>query len=352
MLDLPRTDNVRINWERELDAPAQLHAELPMTPAAAHTVAASRAAIHAILNDEDPRLLVIVGPCSIHDVVAAREYGARLKALSAELRDALLIVMRVYFEKPRTTVGWKGLINDPHLDGSYEINAGLRLERGLLRDLNDSGVPTATEFLDLITGQYYADLVSWGAIGARTTESQVHRELASGLFCPVGFKNDTDGNVRIAIDAVRAAREPHVFLSPTKLGRTAIFSSRGNADAHIILRGGRMPNYDVASIERVAGEMRAAGLAPQLVIDCSHANSGKDYRRQRVVCADVAGQLGGGETRIAGVMIESHLTEGRQDVVPGRALSHGQSITDACLGWEDSVTLLHQLANAVRASRS
>ena len=350
MADLPRTDNVRINWERELDAPAQLHAEFPMTPTAAHTVTGSRAAIHAILNEEDPRLLVIVGPCSIHDVVAAREYGARLKAISAELHDALLVVMRVYFEKPRTTIGWKGLINDPHLDGSYDINAGLRLARALLRDLNDSGLPTATEFLDLVTGQYYADLVSWGAIGARTTESQVHRELASGLSCPVGFKNGTDGNVRIAIDAVRAAREPHIFLSPTKQGRTAIFSSRGNADAHIILRGGRTPNYAAASIDCVANEMRAAGLAAQLVIDCSHANSGKDYQRQIAVCTDVAGQLRGGETRIAGVMIESHLTEGRQDVVPGRALNYGQSITDACLGWQDSATLLHELANAVRAS--
>ncbi|MFQ5934797.1 MAG: 3-deoxy-7-phosphoheptulonate synthase, partial [Acidiferrobacterales bacterium] len=301
---------------------------------------------------QNDRLLVIIGPCSIHDPDAAREYASRLVAIRESLSDDLLVVMRVYFEKPRTTVGWKGLINDPDLDGSFQINKGLRLARRLLLDLNDMAIPAGTEYLDLVTPQYVADLVSWGAIGARTTESQVHRELASGLSCPVGFKNGTDGNLKIAIDAVRAAREPHHFLSLTKLAQSAIFSTSGNDDCHIILRGGKEPNYDAESVNRAAEALEAAGLPPRLMIDLSHANSQKEHRRQLEVGRSVARQLAGSEHRIIGAMIESHLQAGRQDMLPGRTPTYGQSITDACLGWEDSEALLNHLADAVRGRRS
>lgn len=311
----------------------------------------ARQTIEHIMADIDHRLVVIVGPCSIHDVDAALEYARRFKEALASFDDALFPVMRVYFEKPRTTVGWKGLINDPDLDDSCQINKGLRLARQLLADINDLGVPAGTEFLDLVTPQYVADLVSWGAIGARTTESQVHRELASGLSCPVGFKNGTDGTLKIAIDAIRAASVPHRFLSLTKAGRSAIFSTTGNDDCHLILRGGRKPNYDAASVARAAEEEAAAGLSPCLMIDFSHANSSKQHQRQLEVGEAVAQQVAEGNRSIIGAMIESHLRAGRQDVVPGKSLVYGQSITDACIAWDESVPLLQTLAAAVRARR-
>jgi 3-deoxy-7-phosphoheptulonate synthase len=294
----------------------------------------------------------VIGPCSIHDYQAAIDYATRLREAQRRLVSDLLVVMRVYFEKPRTTVGWKGLINDPGLDGSFAINDGLRLARRLLLEVNEMGVPAGTEFLDPITPQYIADLVSWGAIGARTTESQVHRELASGLSCPVGFKNGTNGNLQIAVDAVRASRRPHHFLGVTKSGHSAILATTGNADTHIILRGGRTPNYDAASVEAVAKELAAAGLAASIMIDFSHANSQKDFKRQIEIGRDVAAQIAQGDLRIFGAMIESHLKEGRQDLVPGRKLIYGQSITDACLGWPDSHELLEVLADAVRRRRA
>jgi 3-deoxy-7-phosphoheptulonate synthase len=347
-----QTDDLRIRTIKEVVVPAEVHAEHPITERAAETTALTRSAIHKILCGEDDRLLVVIGPCSIHDPEAALEYASRLKKLRTELADDLLIVMRVYFEKPRTTVGWKGLINDPYLNGSFEINTGLRLARKLLVDINDLGVPAGTEYLDLITPQYISDLISWGAIGARTTESQAHRELASGLSCPVGFKNGTDGTLSIAIDAVRAAGQPHYFLSLTKAGHSAIFSTSGNEDCHIILRGGREPNYDAVSVDLAAKEMERAGLAPRLMIDFSHANSRKQHERQLEVGRDVAGQIAAGDRRIMGAMIESHLQAGRQDVVEGQELLFGQSITDACISWEDSEPLLRTLAQAVRERRS
>lgn len=346
-----QTDDVRIREMKELVSPAQVHEQFPISDRAAEVTWRTRAAIHNILQSRDDRLLVIVGPCSIHDVLAAREYAGRLKAQHDRLHDELLIVMRVYFEKPRTTVGWKGLINDPDLDETYHINKGIRLARQLLLDLNESGLPAATEFLDLITPQYVADLISWGAIGARTTESQGHRELASGLSCPVGFKNGTDGDLKIAIDAVRAARRPHHFLSVTKEGRTAIFSTGGNEDSHIILRGGHEPNYDAASVQRAAQALEAAGLRPNVMIDLSHANSGKQPQRQVIVGEAVAAQLAAGDGRIIGTMIESHLVGGRQDIENGRALVYGQSVTDACLGWDETLPVLNALAEAVRRRR-
>ncbi len=347
-----RTEDLRIRSIDAVITPAQLHDELPITEAAAKTTYETRHAIHHMLHGTENRLLVVIGPCSIHDPTAAREYAARLKELRAALSDELLIVMRVYFEKPRTTVGWKGLINDPNLDGSFQINKGLRLARELLLDLNNMGVPAGTEYLDLITPQYLTDLISWGAIGARTTESQVHRELGSGLSCPVGFKNGTDGNLRIAIDAVRAAAQPHHFLSLTKAAHSAIFSTSGNSDCHIILRGGKQPNYDATSVNSAGAQLKAAGLPARLMIDFSHANSGKRHERQLEVGHNVAQQIADGDDRIMGVMIESHLKAGRQDVVAGQELTYGQSITDACIGWEDSVTLLNELATAVRAGRA
>ena len=296
--------------------------------------------------------MVIVGPCSVHDPDAAREYASRLRPLIASLSNELCIVMRVYFEKPRTTVGWKGLINDPEMDQSFHINKGLRLARHLLLDLAEEGVPAGTEYLDLISPQYIADLISWGAIGARTTESQGHRELASGLSCPIGFKNSTDGSFNIAIDAVNAASRPHVFMSLTKKGHSAIFSTTGNTDCHIILRGGNdKPNYDSESIKNATGQLQKNGLRPVVMVDCSHANSNKDYRRQADVCRDIAGQVGSGEKRIIGVMMESHLVEGRQDVIKGQELTYGQSITDACIAWETTEVLLQELAEAVKQRR-
>lgn len=344
-------DDVRIKEIKELVPPAHVLREFPATPASAETTFLTRQAIHRILYGADDRLLVIVGPCSIHDPEAALEYARRLKEQADRLRGELLVVMRVYFEKPRTTVGWKGLINDPYLDDSYRINDGIRLARRLLWEITEMGLPAATEFLDMITPQYIADLIAWGAIGARTTESQVHRELASGLSCPVGFKNGTDGNVRIAIDAIKAAQAPHHFLSVTKAGHSAIVSTTGNEDCHVILRGGKEPNYDANSVEAACRDLAAAGIPAKVMIDCSHGNSRKQFKRQLEVVESVAEQLAGGEDRIIGVMIESHLNEGRQDLMPGKPLEYGKSITDACIGWEDTVAALDRLSEAVRARR-
>jgi len=345
------TDDLRILNIREVTPPVDLHEAFPVSEAAANTIIATRQAIHDILIGKDERLLVVIGPCSIHDPRAALEYAGRLKLMREHLADDLLIVMRVYFEKPRTTVGWKGLINDPNLDGSFKINQGLRIARKLLLDLNEMGVPAATEFLDLISPQYVADLVSWGAIGARTTESQVHRELASGLSCPVGFKNGTDGTLKVAVDAIRSASQPHHFLSLTKEGRSAIFSTSGNPDCHIILRGGKQPNYDATSVAKAVSDLKAAGLNARVMVDFSHANSLKDHQRQLEVGQDVSTQIAAGNQAIIGAMIESHLQAGRQDVQPGQSPAYGQSITDACIGWDDSVALLEVLAAGVRARR-
>ena len=347
----PKTDDLRIKEIKELLPPAKLLADLPITDRAAETVYEARQAIHRILHGADDRLLVIMGPCSIHDVKAAKEYAGKLKEARDRLAADLLIVMRVYFEKPRTTVGWKGLINDPNLDGSFRINDGLRIGRQLLLELNENDIPAGSEFLDMITPQYVADLVSWGAIGARTTESQVHRELASGLSCPVGFKNGTDGNVRIALDAIRAAQAPHHFLSVTKDGHSAIVSTTGNEDCHVILRGGKTPNYDAENVAVAAKSLAEAGIPARLMIDCSHGNSGKEPPKQVAVAHEVAAQIGAGDARIFGMMIESHLKAGRQDLIPGKALTYGQSITDACVGWEDTRALIDELADAARKRR-
>ncbi len=346
-----QTDDIRILEIKELASPGDLLDEFPISEAAAKTTFETRQAIHKILHGADDRMLVIIGPCSIHDVNAAREYATRLKEVRDRLSQDLLIVMRVYFEKPRTTVGWKGLINDPYLNGSYSINEGLRIARELLLDINQMGMPVGCEFLDMITPQYIADLVSWGAIGARTTESQIHRELASGLSCPVGFKNGTDGNVRIAVDAMRAARAPHHFLSVTKGGHSAIVSTSGNEDCHVILRGGKQPNYDAASVEEASQELAGAGLPTQIMIDYSHSNSSKQHEKQIEVNRDVAARIAAGEDRIFGVMVESHLKGGRQDLVPGKELIYGMSITDACIAWEESRDLMEELAEAVRERR-
>lgn len=346
-----KTDDLRITAMKEVSPPVQLHHDSPMSDAASKLIFETRTAIHNILHGKDDRLLVVIGPCSVHDPDAAREYAERLLKMRQELGEDLLIVMRVYFEKPRTTVGWKGLINDPDLDESYQINKGLHLARRLLLDLNSMGIPAGTEFLDLITPQYYADLISWGAIGARTTESQVHRELASGLSSPVGFKNGTDGTLKVAIDAIGAASRPHNFLSLTKAGHSAIFATTGNDDCHIILRGGKKPNYDAKSVNEAASALEKAKLPAKIMIDFSHANSSKDFAKQVDVGRDVAGQIMDGDSRIVGVMIESHLVEGRQDCDAGKELTYGQSITDACLGWEASELLLRGLAEAVRKRR-
>src|SRR5574341_1403326 len=346
-----QTDDLRIREIKELLSPSYVLGEFPITEGAARNVYETRQAIHRILHGADDRLLVIMGPCSIHDVKAAKEYAGRLKEAKDRLDADLLVVMRVYFEKPRTTIGWKGLINDPNLDGTFRINDGLRIGRKLLLDLNDMGVPAGSEFLDMITPQYVADLISWGAIGARTTESQVHRELASGLSCPVGFKNGTDGNVRIAVDAIRAAQAPHHFLSVTKDGHSAIVSTMGNEDCHIILRGGKHPNYDAANVDAAAKSLAEAGIAARLMIDCSHGNSGKDPANQVKVGRDVSAQISSGEGRIFGIMVESHLKAGRQDLIPGKELVYGQSITDACMGWEDTRGLIDVLRDAVRQRR-
>jgi 3-deoxy-7-phosphoheptulonate synthase len=355
---LHATDDLRIERIRPLLPPAILMEDLPLSEAASTTVAESRAAVTRVLRGQDDRLVVIVGPCSIHDVGAAREYAKGLLAARPALEDALVLVMRVYFEKPRTTVGWKGLINDPHLDGTFKVNEGLKLARGLLLDLAEQGLPAGCEFLDTITPQYIADLVSWGAIGARTTESQVHRELASGLSVPVGFKNGTDGNTQIAIDAIQAAGHPHQFLSVTKQGLSAIVVTRGNPDCHIILRGSSAgPNFAVEDVARGAASLEKAKLPPRLMVDCSHGNSRKDPTRQPAVARELAAQLRpGGAGRAAspvfGLMIESHLVGGRQDCAPGRPLVYGQSITDACLAWSETLPVLRDLADAVRARRA
>jgi 3-deoxy-7-phosphoheptulonate synthase len=347
------TDDLRIERIRPLIPPAILMENLPLSEAASTTVAEARGAITKVLRGQDDRLVCIVGPCSIHDVKAAREYAEKLLAVRGELEDALVLVMRVYFEKPRTTVGWKGLINDPHIDGTFKVNEGLELARSLLLDLAERGLPAGCEFLDTITPQYIADLVSWGAIGARTTESQVHRELASGLSVPVGFKNGTDGNTQIAIDAIQAASHPHQFLSVTKQGLSAIVVTRGNPDCHVILRGSNAgPNHAAEDVARAVATLEKAKLPPRIMVDCSHGNSRKDPSRQPAVAHDIAAQLRTRKSPIFGVMIESHLVGGRQDKVAGKALTYGQSITDACLAWPETLPALRELADAVRARRA
>ena len=347
-----KTDDLRIEQIKELTTPSHLLREFPCSEKAATIIAAARQSIHRILHGLDDRLLVVVGPCSIHDPVAAVDYAERLSRQRERLKKDLEIVMRVYFEKPRTTVGWKGLINDPDLDGSFHINKGLRIARELLLKINELELPTGTEYLDMISPQYISDLISWGAIGARTTESQTHRELASGLSCPVGFKNGTDGNVKIALDAIQAASQPHHFLGVTKGGHSAIVSTKGNADCHIILRGGKTPNYDAKSVEGVLKMMSQTGITHGIMIDASHANSAKNADEQIPVCADIASQIEGGGKHIVGVMVESHLVAGRQELKPGVSLTYGQSITDGCIDWDQTVGVLDDLASAVRARRS
>ncbi|MDY0271730.1 MAG: 3-deoxy-7-phosphoheptulonate synthase AroG [Advenella sp.] len=346
------TDDLRIREIKELSPPSHLMREFPCTTQISNVVHEARDAVHKIIHGEDDRMVVVIGPCSIHDPKAALEYVKRLKAERERFKGELEIIMRVYFEKPRTTVGWKGLINDPGLDGSFNINKGLRLARQLLLAVNDEGVPAGCEFLDMITPQYIADLVSWGAIGARTTESQVHRELASGLSCPVGFKNGTDGNIKIAIDAIKAASQSHHFLSVTKGGHSAIVSTLGNEDCHLILRGGKAPNYDAQSINDSSEQLAKAGLSAKIMIDASHANSSKKPENQPMVMDDIAQQMETGDQRIFGVMIESHLVGGRQDLVEGQELVYGQSITDGCIDWDTSVKVLERLAQAVKVRRA
>ena len=345
-------DDTRIEKVDQVLPPIALLEKYPATEEAAALVKKTRKAAHRIIHGEDDRLLVVIGPCSIHDPKAAVEYAQRLKPLREKYKDTLEIIMRVYFEKPRTTVGWKGLINDPYLDDTYRLNDGLRIARKLLSDINNLGVPSATEFLDMITPQYIADFMSWGAIGARTTESQVHRELASGLSCAVGFKNATNGGVKIALDAIGAAEVPHNFLSVTKFGHSAIVTTKGNQDCHIILRGGdKGPNYSAEHVEEVCASIEKSGHTPYVMVDFSHANSCKQFKKQLEVCREVCRQIGEGSTKIFGVMVESHLVEGRQDLVEGKALTYGQSITDACIGWEDTEKLLQQLSEAVEQRR-
>lgn len=351
---MQRTDDLRIREMKELIPPSHLIREFSVTEAAGNTVADARIALHRILHAQDDRVMVVIGPCSIHDTKAALEYARGLAEQRKRFSSELEIVMRVYFEKPRTTVGWKGLINDPYLDNSFRINDGLRMAREMLLQINELGLPAGTEYLDVISPQYIADLVSWGAIGARTTESQVHRELASGLSCPVGFKNGTDGNIKIAAEAIKAASQPHHFLSVTKGGHSAIVSTNGNEDCHIILRGGKTPNYDAASVDFACRDISAMGLAQRLMIDASHANSSKKPENQVPVCADIAAQIAGGDRRIVGVMVESNLVAGRQDLVAGKELSdltYGQSVTDGCIDWETSLKVLEGLADAVKKRR-
>ena len=345
------TDDLRIREIKELAPPAHTMREYPCTAEVSSIVYEARQSIHRILHGMDDRLVVVIGPCSIHDTKAALEYAQRLKAERTRFKSELEVVMRVYFEKPRTTVGWKGLINDPDMDGSFNINKGLTTARRLLLEINQMGVPAGCEYLDMITPQYIADLVAWGAIGARTTESQVHRELASGLSCPVGFKNGTDGNVKIAVDAMKAASSPHHFLSVTKAGHSAIVSTSGNEDCHVILRGGKAPNYDATSVQAACAEMSKAGLAQRIMVDASHANSHKKPENHPAVCAEVGVQIGQGEARIFGLMVESNLVAGRQDLVPGQPLVYGQSVTDGCIDWQSSVAVLEGLAESVRTRR-
>ena len=351
-LDMTRIDDVRIGAVRPLITPALLQERVPLRHDTLAIVEKSRSAIADVLHGRSDRLIVVVGPCSIHDHDQAIEYGQRLKTVADELQDDLVVVMRAYFEKPRTTVGWKGYINDPHLDGTFAINEGLERARRLLLELTTLGLPTGTEFLDLLSPQYTAELIAWGAIGARTTESQSHRQLASGLSCAVGFKNGTDGSIKIAADAILAARAPHAFMGMTKMGMAAIFETRGNDDCHLILRGGKTPNYDAAHVESSCAVLRAAGLREQVMVDVSHGNSSKQYPLQIEVAHDVAMQIAGGDRRITGVMIESHLEAGRQDLTAGVALQHGVSITDACIGFTQTVPVLRGLASAVRARRA
>jgi 3-deoxy-7-phosphoheptulonate synthase len=346
-----RTDDLRIREIRELLPPDELMRRHPATSRTNSTVTRTRASFHEIVHGRDDRLAVVIGPCSIHDVDGAMEYASRLVRQRERFRDTLEIIMRVYFEKPRTTVGWKGLINDPDLDGSFDINRGLQTARRLLVDINELGLPAGCEFLDMITPQYIADLVAWGAIGARTTESQVHRELASGLSCPVGFKNGTDGNVKIAVDAAQAAAQSHHFLAVTKQGRSAIATTTGNPDCHIILRGGRVPNYDAASVDAAWKIVATAGLSTCIMVDASHGNSNKQPENQVVVVESLAQQIQDGDFRIGGVMLESHLVGGRQDLLAGKPLRYGQSITDGCIDWEASVPILERLARAVEERR-
>ncbi len=350
-LDTTRIDDTRIGAVRPLITPALLQERVPVGDDTLAMVERSRAAIADVLHGRDDRLIVVVGPCSIHDHGQAIEYGRRLKEAADRLQGDLLVVMRAYFEKPRTTVGWKGFINDPHLDGSFAINEGLERARRLLLELTTMGLPTGTEFLDLLSPQYIADLIAWGAIGARTTESQSHRQLASGLSCPVGFKNGTDGSLKVAADAVLAAQAPHAFMGMTKMGVAAIFETRGNADCHVILRGGKAPNYGAEHVAAACDTLRAAGLREQVMVDLSHGNSSKQHQRQVAVAADVAAQIAGGERRVTGVMIESHLEEGRQDLVAGQPLKRGVSITDACISIDQTLPVLEDLAAAVRQRR-
>lgn len=349
---MPEISNIRISEVRDLVEPSVLLADLPTdTPLQEHIVH-SRRSVERIIHGSDDRLLVVVGPCSIHDQKAALEYGEKLAGMAKKYARQLLVVMRVYFEKPRTTIGWKGLINDPGLDGSYQINDGLRLARGILLDLNRMGLPCATEFLDVISPQYHADLISWGAIGARTTESQSHREMASGLSCPVGFKNGTDGNIKIAADAVMAAARSHHFLSVSIAGKSAISITRGNKSCHIILRGGGgKPNFEAANVEAASALLSQSGLPARMMIDCSHENSGKDYRRQPAVAENIGAQIGSGDMRIVGLMIESNLVEGNQSIVPGEPLEYGKSVTDSCVGWDTTERMLEGLANAFEQRR-
>ncbi|KKW68308.1 phospho-2-dehydro-3-deoxyheptonate aldolase [Lampropedia cohaerens] len=344
-------EDTHIKSIRPLITPALLREWLP-APAATHAlVAASRSALTNVLEGRDDRLIVVVGPCSIHDHAQAIEYATRLKQQADALAKDLLVVMRVYFEKPRTTVGWKGFINDPNMDGSFAINDGLQKARALLLEILALGLPVGTEFLDLLSPQFISDLVSWGAIGARTTESQSHRQLASGLSCPVGFKNGTDGGVKVAVDAILAARAPHAFIGMTQMGQSAIFETTGNQRCHVILRGGKQPNYSAADVDAACALLRKAGLREQVMIDVSHANSNKQYLRQIDVAQDVASQIAAGDARITGLMIESHLNEGRQDIVPGQPLAWGVSVTDACISMEQTIPVLQQLADAVRTRR-
>ena len=351
-LDTTRIDDLRIKEVRPLITPALLQEWLPTPPSALEVVESSRAAISRVLHGQDDRLVVVVGPCSIHDHEQAMEYACKLKTVAESLSKDLLVVMRVYFEKPRTTVGWKGYINDPRMDGSFAINDGLQMARALLLDILELGLPVGTEFLDLLSPQFISDLVSWGAIGARTTESQSHRQLASGLSCPVGFKNGTDGGVKVASDAILAAESAHAFMGMTKMGQSAIFETRGNKDCHVILRGGKQPNYSSDDVDATCTLLKGAGLREQVMIDLSHANSSKQHARQIVVAADVAGQIAAGDARITGVMIESHLEEGRQDIVEGQSLKRGVSVTDACISFAQTLPVLEQLAEAVRERRA
>jgi len=352
-----QTDDERVKEVRTLPPPEHLVRFFPIRGTAVEVlIATTRQNIKRILNGQDDRLLVVIGPCSIHDPVAAMDYAHKLRAQREKYADTLEIVMRVYFEKPRTTVGWKGLINDPGLDETYRIDEGLRIARQLLSDINKLGLPAGGEFLDTISPQYIGDLISWGAIGARTTESQVHRELASGISAPIGFKNGTDGNIRIATDAIQSAARPHHFLGVHKNGQVAIVATNGNPDCHVILRGGKQPNYDAASVEAACKDLEAAKLTPRLMVDCSHANSSKQHERQIDVANDIAAQIGGGSTSIFGVMVESHLKAGAQKFTAGKddpaKLVYGQSITDACINWDDSAAVLETLSKAVKTRRA